>query len=266
MNVPVKVATRSDAARVPALTKAIAILRFLNGSPRLSAGVSEIAAALGIAKSHCFNILRTLESEGWVSFDVERRRYGLSARLLTDVSRLMTGSAQAASVHDELVRLSEAARLPCVLTRIEPDGTFTAIDKAEEAAELLVSVPIGHRFPLDAPAQMRTRLAWAATEERQRVLSHWAPVAYTPTTIVDKAELLRELEATRLRGYAISRAEFTAGVMTIAVPVFDSSGRVSHVLQCPGLDSAVPSGETEVAELLMATASRIGLIVGSLWG
>lgn len=266
MNSPVKVAARSEAARVPALTKAIAILRFLNGSPRLSAGVSEIAASLGIAKSHCFNILRTLEAEGWVSFDGERRRYGLSARLLTDVSRLMTGSAQAASIHAELVRLSEAARLPCVLTRVEPDGTFTAIDKAEEAAELLVSVPIGHRFPLDAPAQMRTRLAWAEAGERRQVLSRWSPVAYTPTTIVDKAELVRELEATRLRGYAISRAEFTPGVMTIAAPVFDSAGRVSHVLQCPGLDSAVPSGETDVAELLIATASRIGPMLGSHWG
>jgi DNA-binding IclR family transcriptional regulator len=91
-------------------------------------------------------------------------------------------------------------------------------------------------------------------------------VAYTPTTIVDKAELVRELEATRLRGYAISRAEFTPGVMTIAAPVFDSAGRVSHVLQCPGLDSAVPSGETDVAELLIATASRIGPMLGSHWG
>ena len=88
----VKGSTRSEPTRVPALSKAIAILRFLNASPRLSAGVSEIAVALGIAKSHCFNILRTLESEGWVRFDAERRRYDLSARLLTDVSRLLAGS------------------------------------------------------------------------------------------------------------------------------------------------------------------------------
>ncbi len=257
----VKQAARSEPARVPALSKAIAILRFLNASPRLSAGVSEIAVSLGIAKSHCFNILRTLEAEGWVRFDAERRRYDLSARLLTDVSRLLAGGAQAASVHAELVRLSEAARLPCVLTRIEADGTFTAIDKAEDAAELLVSVPIGHRFPMDAPAQMRVRLAWAPAAERKRILARWKPVAYTPTTIVDKADLMRELDATQARGFAISRAEFTTGVTTLAAPVFDADGAVRYVLQCPGLEADVPSRKHDVAAPLLQAAERIGIML-----
>ena len=38
------------------------------------------------------------------------------------------------------------------------------------------------------------------------------------------------------RGFAISRAEFTTGVTTLASPVFDLNGQVSHVLQCPGLE------------------------------
>ena len=249
--------------RVPALGKAIAILRHLNASPSLSAGVSEVAAALALSKSHCFNILRTLEDEGWVRFDAERRRYDLSSRLLTDFSRLLARPAKSASVRDELARLSAATRLPCVLSRIEPEGSFVAIDKAEDAAELLVSVPIGHRFPSDAPAQMRVRLAWSDVAERRAALARWQPVAYTPTTIVDKAQLRREIEATRSRGYAISRAEFTLGVTTLAAPVFDAHGRVSLVLQCPGLEIDVPTREHEVAEPLMEAAERIGAIMAA---
>ena len=62
-----------------------------------------------------------------------------------------------------------------MLTRVETDGSFVAIDKAEEAAELIVSVPIGHRFPPDAPAQMRVRLAWMPEDLRRQELARWRP-------------------------------------------------------------------------------------------
>ncbi len=249
---------RAEPANVPAVRKAIQILRHLNAVTDHAAGPTEVAAALGISKSHCFNILRALEAEGWVRYDDHRRRHQLSARLLTDVSCLLSHGARAEAVRTELRLLSQVTRLPCVLTRVEPDGTFTAIEKAEDAAELLVSVPLGHRFPADAPAQMRARLAFAAEEERERALTAWRPVAYTATTITDRAVLERELLATRIRGFAISRAEFTAGVTTLAAPVMNAQAEVSHVLQCPGLEADVPMRQEEVAAPLIRTAGLIG--------
>jgi DNA-binding IclR family transcriptional regulator len=246
--------------RVPALSKSIGVLRYLNASPRLSASLTEISVALEITKSHCFNILRTFEAEGWVRLDNETRRYHLSARLLTDVSRLLAKSARTDGIHEELVRLSIKTRLPCVLTRIDADGSFIAVDKAEDAAELIVSVPIGHRFPSDAPAQMRVRLAWSKTTDRKRAIAAWKPIAYTATTIIDREQLLREIERTRVRGYAISRAEFSSGVTTLAAPIFDKSGQVILILQCPGLDTDIPIREREVAEQLMETAELIGTL------
>jgi DNA-binding IclR family transcriptional regulator len=257
----VKTEQNPDRLKVPALSKSINVLRFLNASPKLSASLTEISAALEITKSHCFNILRTFEAEGWVRLDPESRRYHLSARLLTDVSRLLAKPARAESIHDELVRLSIKTRLPCVLTRIEPDGSFIAVDKAEDAAELIVSVPIGHRFPPDAPAQMRVRLAWAMISERKRTLAAWKPVAYTSTTIIDRDQLIREIEITRVRGYAISRAEYSHGVTTLAVPIFGSKGQIALVLQCPGLETDIPLREREIAEPLMEAAELIGTLI-----
>jgi DNA-binding IclR family transcriptional regulator len=262
----VKTALDPNRPRVPALSKSIGVLRYLNASPRLSASLTEISAALEVTKSHCFNILRTFEAEGWVRFDSESRRYHLSARLLTDLSRLLAKPARAEGVHEELVRLSIKTRLPCVLTRIDADGSFIAIDKAEDAAELIVSVPLGHRFPADAPAQMRVRLAWAHNSERKQALATWKPVAYTATTITDRSELLREIEKTRVRGYAISRAEYSPGVTTLAAPIFNSSGQVVRILQCPGLDTDIPNREREVAEPLMEAAELIGTLIDSQIG
>lgn len=250
----------STGAPVPAVTKTIAIIRRLNAGPSLGLGLSDIAAALGLTKSHCHNILKTLVAEGWVTFDASRRRYALAPRLLADISRVVARQDRSSLIHEELVSLSMTARIPCVLSRIEPDGSFIAIDKAEEAAELLVSVPIGHRFPPDAPAQMRARLAFSSPELREHVLEEWQPVAYTPTTITDKDEMREELLSTAERGYAISREEYSPGVTSFAVPIFNASGDVQMILQCPGLGSIMSPRQDKITDALKATADRINQI------
>jgi DNA-binding IclR family transcriptional regulator len=184
--------------KVPALTKTIAIIRCLNGLSAAGASVHEIAERLRITKSHCHNILKTLAREGWLSYDDKRRSYALAPRLLTDVSCLIRARrAPHTMIHEELMRLSRATGTPCVLSRVEQDGSFVAIDKAEETAELTVSVPIGHRFPADAPAQMRVRLAWMAEKARKHELARWRPRRYTETTIVRKKAAWAEIGATR---------------------------------------------------------------------
>ena len=71
-----------------------------------------------------------------------------------------------------------------------------------------------------------------------------------------------EIEATRKRGYAISRAELSPGVMTLAAPIFDSIGEVQMVLQCPGLIDKVRHIQAKMTAELMRTAERLSLIHG----
>jgi DNA-binding IclR family transcriptional regulator len=248
------------AGDVPSVVKAIAIVRRLNAASSLGLPLSEIAAELGFTKSHCHNILKTLAAEGWVTFDAHRRRYALAPRLLADISSVTGRQDRSALTHEQLVRLSLEARVPCVLTRVDADGSFIAIDKAEEASELIVSVPIGHRFPADAPAQMRARLAFSDAAAREAALRAWRPKRYTPTTIVDRKALRRELEATAARGYAISREEYSPGVMSFAVPIYNAFGEVQMILQCPGLKAALEANEAHISAALLQTADRINAI------
>jgi DNA-binding IclR family transcriptional regulator len=250
--------------KVPALSKTIAIIRFLNSASPDGASLHELSVRLQITKSHCHNILKALTGEGWLAYDDRRRSYSLAPQLLTDISCLIGARQMAhAQIHDELTRLSAATGIPCVLSRVERDGSFVTIDKAEEALELIVSVPIGHRFPPDAPAQMRARLAWMPEDVRKQELARWRPRAYTKTTIVRKKQAASEIEATRRRGYSVSRAEFSPGVMTLAAPIFDSRGNVQMVLQCPGLIERVIKDQDKIATELQRSAQRLNAIFGA---
>ncbi len=249
--------------KVPAVTKAIAIVRHINEAGSRGASLIDISVSLGVTKSHCYNILKGLTRAGWLVHDDARRTYVLSARMLSDISSIFSRRALSTVIHEELDKLSTAISIPCVLTRVERDGSFVAIDRSEAAGELLFTAPVGFRFGPDAPAQMRVRLAYLDREQREGELARWIPVAYTPTTIVDKDRLRTELEATRARGYGISRAEFTPGVMTLAAPIFDAFGNVQMILQCPGLATRVLAEERDIAAKLLAATARLNALLGN---
>jgi DNA-binding IclR family transcriptional regulator len=249
--------------KVPAVAKAIAIVRHINEAGSRGASLIDISVSLGITKSHCYNILKGLTRAGWLVHDDARRTYVLSTRMLSDISSIFNRRALSTAIHEELGKLSAATGIPCVLTRVERDGSFIAIDRSEAAGELLFTPPIGFRFGPDAPAQMRVRLAYLDVAHREGELARWIPVAYTPTTIIDRDQLRTEIEATRVRGYGISRAEHTFGVMTLAAPIFDAFGNVQMILQCPGLAARVVAEERDIATKLLATTARLNALLGN---
>lgn len=253
--------TKAVGHGVPAVLKCVGILRLLDAQLTAGASLSAVSAKLTVTKSHCLSIMRTLVDLGWVRHDVQRRLYFLDTGLLRDVPNLLGQQDRSSQLHEELVRLSRRTHVPCVLTRINPDDSYIAIDKAEEGAELLASVPIGHRFPWDAPAQLRARLAFCEAGLRDVLVAKWRPTSFTRNTVATRKDLIAEIEATRRRGYSVGRGEYTLGVMSLAVPVFDRFGAMRMILQCPGLEVDLDARKAEVGTALVRAAKDIGRLL-----
>lgn len=241
---------------VPAVDKSVAIIRFLDRRHSDGASLTDIASSLGITKSHCLAILRTLAGERWVVHDAVRRRYFLGTGLLADLGNLLGRRDRTAQIHAELFTLSGETNLPSILCRLDEDGNFIVVDKVEAAGELLASVLVGHRYPWDAPAQLRARLAFSSKDVIDATLMR--PVrGFTVRTITAHDDLLAEIEDTARRGYAVGHSEYTPGIMTIAAPILDAFGAVSHILQCPGVEPVMAPRESEIAAAVLRTADRI---------
>lgn len=241
---------------VPALENGITIVSYLNRKAPRAVSLAEISATLGISRSHCHSLLKTLTHFEWLSFDEETKLYQLQSGILSDASSLLNSPAISV-IRKHLTALVERLALPCVLSEPLSDDSFVVIDRFNAHHIMEVSFPIGHRFPRNAAAQMRAYLAWQTPERIERWMRDWHPVAYTDTSLTDAQELRSEIGATRRRGYSRSVGEFTEGLMAMALPIFDRTGHVLYVFNVSSLVGTLMPREEEVAREMQRSAAAI---------
>jgi DNA-binding IclR family transcriptional regulator len=140
---------------------------------------------------------------------------------------------------------------------VQPDGSFIVIDSIDGGADVGISVPIGKRFPPDAPVQCKAEHAWAPRHETEAWLENWKPAAFTSSSITSRAAMRKALEETRRRGCAISIGEYIDGVMSVGLPIFDTRGRPVMVVQCPGVRAAI---ESRLERLMLALPDAVAKI------
>lgn len=252
---------KASGAGAPAVAKAIDVISYLDSVGREGAALSEIARNLGLTKSHCYKILQALTQKSWVEQDSKSYRYQLSALLLSDVRVLISSHDPASRIHEEMLALVKKIKLPCMLSKINADGSFTIIDRVEdEDISFVVNLRNGYRFAGSAPAQLRARLAALTSDEARETINQLELKTYTKNTLLDKPAILREADIGRERGYVVVDGEFHPEVTTIASAISTTSGP-RMILHCPGLRSAVLPHVEELGRIVAASANNIAFIL-----
>jgi DNA-binding IclR family transcriptional regulator len=161
------------------------------------------------------------------------------------------------TVRREVAQFVEVFKFPCVLSQPLADGSFILIDKFSNPQQMEVSLPIGHRYPRDACAQMRAYLGWASTQEIDEWMKDWKPVRYTNKTPMTAKSVRSAIAETRQRGYALSCGEFTEGLMALALPIYDRNGSVQYIFNCSAPMESIQDIEREVAARMRETVAKI---------
>ncbi|MFZ9450118.1 MAG: IclR family transcriptional regulator [Alphaproteobacteria bacterium] len=246
---------------VPAVAKAVSIVRLLNGRGAAGASLAEVSQALSITRSHCYNILRALAEPGWVVYDQAARVFRLGPALAADSTAALVSHPHLAIVRAAADRLAEAVALPCTVCEALADGSFLVVHTAHRVDDGVYLAPVGYRFPAAAAAQFKARTAWLAPAQQAEALEAWRPVRQPRTTIMDRGEMARDIAAARARGYALSRGEFVDGFVTLALPIFDRAGDVVLVVSCAARAEVPPAREARVARALAACAREIHVAI-----
>jgi DNA-binding IclR family transcriptional regulator len=252
--------TPSGSQTIATVERAADVLTLFARAGETTLGVTEIATALGLSKAAVHRILASLRSRGYVEVDDDSRRYSLGPASfelgLAYLSRIDVRGVAA----PELAWLSRETQETATLSVLSGEGRIY-VDQVTPPREIVMSVPLGQRFPLHAGSSSKALLAFLGPDEVDQYLS--SPLSpFTDTTLIEPNRLRDDLAAVRVRGFATSAGERQAGAASVAAPVFDHRGRpVASISVCGPAERLAPALD-EAARLLLEATSRVSLRLG----
>ena len=208
---------------VRSVDKVVDILELLGLESR-GLPISELAGRLQLNVSTTHHLLATLKARGLVAQDERTKVYRIGSRLVALVSRFLLGTdlyPAAISAVDELREVSGETSYLSILQNGEVNVIIALTGSRPVQARRM------HRpsqSNLHSTASGKLLLAFQPPEQAATLLAAVDRPPFTPHTITDLDELLRELAAVRARGYALDHEEDYIGVQCVAAPVFDGNG------------------------------------------
>lgn len=233
--------TPRDELPPPSKNGSLEVLDVLARSPE-PLSIAEIQQKTGLNRASLYRTGDVLMEEGWVLRTGSPRRYSISWKVI----ELGLTALKHNRVRDVLLyhamELSEKIELSFHISFYE-SGYACYTDGIALVRGRAVPTIRGDRVPATTTASGKVLLAFQDDEEVQRVLEHGIP-RFTEFTKATAEEILEDLALCRERGYGAQRGEYHADISSIAIPVFDSSGRAAAAL------GAFIRGNEPLAELI----------------
>lgn len=200
---------------VKSADRILTILELLSTDPRPRT-YSELVAETGLPKSSLHGLLATLAARSWLTETRPGPTYTLGIRALEAGGAYLreSGTASVQSILDDLaVTVGETVNLGTLEGR---DIVYLAVRRSRQA--LAMRSAVGLRLPVHASAMGKALLAdWDDDDIRGRLTEPLTRLARNTCTDLDS--LLRDIEQTRTRGYALELEETTDGIGCVAVTV-----------------------------------------------
>ncbi|WP_347109356.1 IclR family transcriptional regulator [Paenarthrobacter sp. S56] len=216
---------------VQSVDRALQILEILARDG--DAGVSEIAAEMGVHKSTVSRLVGSLVNRELVRQDSDRGKYQLGfgiLRLASSIPGRLSVVHEAREVLESLAaRYKETVNLAVLRSNYAVN-----VDQAMGPSTLATYDWVGSLTPLHATSSGKVLLAALTADERSQVFKSVGLPARTPRTVTKRGELEKQLLDVARKGYAVVRDEFEIGLTAVAVPVFNHQGSVVAAISISG--------------------------------
>jgi DNA-binding IclR family transcriptional regulator len=252
-------AARNSVVAVQSVDRALSVLEILAACGE--AGVTEVAAELGVHKSTAFRLVAALESRGFVEQLADRGKY----RLGFGVVRLAGAAAAQLDIARQGRPICEAlaADLQETVNIAILDGDRAVnVSQARGPAALSTHNWVGQGTPLHATSSGKVLLAYASDAVRKDVLSRELP-RYTPATISDPEVLRQHLDLIVDQGWAATAEEYEVGLNALAAPVRGADGDVFAALSVSGPSFRIdPEDFPRLARRVLSGAEELSRRLG----
>ncbi|HEY0333527.1 MAG TPA: SMP-30/gluconolactonase/LRE family protein [Stenotrophomonas sp.] len=221
-----------------ALSKGLSLLTLIADAPHpLSFG--ELGRYAGLPKSTLHRILQTLIDYRLVRLDEATQTYRLGLRLFEMAHRVWSEFDLRSAAESELLRLRELAQETTRLGVLDGHEVLI-IDQRDHIQGMRLANSVGGRLPAMASALGKALMAYRPPEELRRFLASSQLKPLTPNSILDPAEMQREMDLIKARGYSVAVEEASLGISGVAAPILDHRGESIGAVSISGPSFRLP--------------------------
>jgi IclR family acetate operon transcriptional repressor len=245
---------------VQAIDRGLAVLAMIANADGLT--LTDLAQRVGLAPSTAHRILASLEAHRFVQHDEQRGLWliGVGAfevgtaflrnRRLAGIGRVV--------MHDLMEQTGETVNLG-----IEDGGEVVFISQVESHVALRAFFRAGSRAAIHASGVGKALLAQFPEERVKQILHKRGLAKFTERTLVSPADLFRQLEEIRRRGFAIDDEERNLGMRCVAAPIFNEYGEAIAAVSVSGPTVRMtPERAAEFGPLVQRAAQEITASIG----
>ena len=250
--------------RLRSVERALDALELLAAAGQGGMTLTELASRLAVAKSSAFALLHTLAARGYAAESGPRldRRYrlGLSLAKLGDAAEQQTPLLNLAM--PVLQSVTDATGLTSRL--VMPQGAYAVpVARVDAPGTVRFASYLGVREFPHCTSAGKALLSTLPPEAARALAVEAGLPARTPRTITDPDALIRDLEVSAARGYAIDDEEDCEGVFCVGAAVYDRSGECVAAISGTGLKLNRPTWRVdELGVAIRDAADRLTHALG----
>ena len=215
---------------VGAVVAAAKVLRALHASER-PLNASEVARTAGLHRGTAYNILRTLQTEGFVGYDEAARSYSVSLHILELAYGVLRRSGLMDLARPLMHAISDAHGVSVYLSKVLGPSSLLLLDWVGNAFRTDLYVTVGRPSPVPAGASGVIMAAFGNSSEPE-LETRFAQVAWYQKPSF--ADFLARVDEARKSGFAVDRGAMFQGITLLSVPVLSPSWQLLLILTAAG--------------------------------
>lgn len=240
---------------IPMVERALDIVELLYDCGG-SMGVSEIASKLCLPKANVYRILATMEKKGYILQNYKSDKYSLGYNFIKIGEQIK-----------QKIDLNEIAQ-PFMEQLAEETGETVYLCRMFNQEALIINTVNGETstlnamvaplIPLYCSSLGRSLMIDYSEKEIDKYIQEKGMPSRTISTITTKEQLIAEINRIKQDGIGIEVEEYEYGMLCIAGPIRDSSGRLIGSMSISGPTSRIRhKGEAKIAEKVKHTCLKI---------
>ena len=214
---------KKSASTQQSLDRALELIEMLSKTG-VAMNIADISKALGVTRATASSLIQTLLQRNYIEKDLETCKYSIGYKIYDIALAYRHQYPFLYAAEEHINAMAEKMKIKINICVLKPPGVAVLI--LSKDISLLPKMILGYVLPGYASASGKLLMAYASRDIIEQWLEETDFIPFTAKTIVDKRNLLKQLDQIKSAGIAYEDEELMLQKCCVAAPIYNMSGQV----------------------------------------